>query len=754
MRWDGISSAILLGILIASTFVLVILNNSGLNTVARLTVTTYSTQKPGYRVVTESTVDDNVEDKSGLNVNNGIDSYDADSDKHHDTDSQKDHGADPETHIEPDSRKYNGLNLASEVKPGLVDGKSNVVNVTPSMNVTSVVNSTDLTTPSVDQVAKQKAEEERKHENEEKLSILDPVAMQFHNLSESVTSNETNKVPIIEEEATQAEEKKDGLAIFFILFVIVLATLLVHIIIVTEFHYMPESLAIVLLGAVIGFLLSYSKWDWREVETFNPNFFFLVLLPPIIFESGYNLNKGNFFSNIIPILTFAIIGTALSAFVMGFGVWFLGYAGIIYKLTAVESFAFGSMISAVDPVITLAIFQALKVDAQLYMLAFGESMLNDAVAIVLASTALEMNSPHVIDLSSADMVNFAFTRFMAMFFVSALLGAGVGFISALLFKHVHLRRTPSLELALLIVFAYLPYGMAEALSLSGIMAILFCAITMSQYTHFNISPITQLTMQQTFRTLSFVAETSTFAYLGLALFTIKLVFQPIFLVWSVILLFVSRAASIFPLSYIVNRCSNRRISMKNQMIMWFSGMRGAVAFALALHMQIDDPETKRMILTSTLFIVLFTVVFMGGSALPFIKFLNKFYPEEAQKSLKKKSRKQRTEKRQKKMNKVVLSKTNEMAMMDQSEFTTEGDESDGYRSDANPENFFTRLNERLVKPLFVRRVTYQERQENRARFQHLASELMKRPNRPSQTSSDEEEYYLPTKSSRRPLIPM
>jgi len=83
-----------------------------------------------------------------------------------------------------------------------------------------------------------------------------------------------------------------------------------------------------------------------------------------------------------------------------------------------------------------------------------------------------------------------------------------------------LRRTPSLELALLLMFAYLPYGFAESISLSGffkyfflikknfnlgIMAILFCAIIMSQYTHLNISPITQITFQQTFRTISFVA---------------------------------------------------------------------------------------------------------------------------------------------------------------------------------------------------------------------------------------------------------
>lgn len=57
----------------------------------------------------------------------------------------------------------------------------------------------------------------------------------------------------------------------------------------------------------------------------------------------------------------------------------------MYQLDLVESFAFGSLISAVDPVATLAIFQAIEVDQVLYMLVFGESVLNDAVAIVLTT---------------------------------------------------------------------------------------------------------------------------------------------------------------------------------------------------------------------------------------------------------------------------------------------------------------------------------------------------------------------------------
>lgn len=67
--------------------------------------------------------------------------------------------------------------------------------------------------------------------------------------------------------------------------------------------------------------------------------------------------------------------------------WFdtLLQAEVVYKLSWIESFAFGSLISAVDPVATLAIFHALDVDPILYMLVFGESVLNDAVSIVLTT---------------------------------------------------------------------------------------------------------------------------------------------------------------------------------------------------------------------------------------------------------------------------------------------------------------------------------------------------------------------------------
>uniref|UniRef100_A0A8R1Y1W8 Sodium/hydrogen exchanger n=1 Tax=Onchocerca volvulus TaxID=6282 RepID=A0A8R1Y1W8_ONCVO len=596
----------------------------------------------------------------------------------------------------------------------------------------------------------------------ESIEILSKLALVA--VFSDIIDNRTTKPPIlsIDERSENVEEKKSSMAIFFILMVIAVSTLVVHMLIVSKLYFIPESLAIVILGefllniviihykisystvellrqrielliflilfymrkfigAVIGLILSYSKRDWTEVETFSSNIFFLVLLPPIIFENGYNLHKSDFFTNMFPILSFATLGTVISALTIGLALYILGQADLIYKMTIAESFVFGSMISAVDPVATLAIFQALNVERMLYMLVFGESMLNDAVAIVLTSTSLEMSFQNITSSTSGSLFFRVISRFTYIFLISALLGAFVGFLSALLFKYVDLRKTPSLEFALLLIFAYLPYGLAEAISLSGIMAILFCSITMSQYTHFNISPITQITMQQTFRTLAFVAETCTFAYLGLALFTIKLQFQPMFVLWSILLCFIGRAFNVFPLAYITNKCRRPQISMKNQFIMWYS-MRGAVAFALALHISIENEETKRVLLTTTLFIVLFTIIFLGGTTLPVLHMLSNAFPD----------RKQRRNIGMRISNDgdksaVLLSKTQEMFIFDQSEhLTSDTEEIDKvkiYEEDTY-KGIAYKFNELFVRPLFVRRYTLQELHENRINMHRITSKIL------------------------------
>lgn len=523
------------------------------------------------------------------------------------------------------------------------------------------------------------------------------------------------------EKGSAEEEHHSSLTIFFILLVIAICILLVHTLIHTHFHYLPESVVIVLIGALIGLTLKIFKFgNWRSEETFSPTVFFIVLLPPIIFESGYNLHKGNFFQNIGSIMVFAIFGTVISAVFIGGGVYLLGKAEVAYELNMVESFAFGSLISAVDPVATLAIFHALDVDPVLYMLVFGESVLNDAVSIVLTNTVLEFADPTVVFKSQAAAFFYAMGRFCVMFFASAAIGTVIGLLSAILLKSIDLRKTPSLEFGMMLVFSYLPYGLAEGIHLSGIMAILFCGIVMSHYTHLNLSPVTQITVQQTFRTVAFIAETCVFAYLGMALFSFHLNVKPSFVIWSIVLCLGGRAINIFPLCFLVNFFREHKITRNMQFIMWFSGLRGAIAFALSLHMEFSA-EKRYILVTTTLIIVLFTIMCLGGATMPIMKLL-------------------KAEKRKKIRSEISLSKTKEMGDTVDSEHLSELTEEEYEINFVKPHlRGFLRLDVKYLIPFFTRRFTQQEVREGRNQMDNLTNKWYKEVRAaPSESESDEE----------------
>merc|ERR1719233_2433919 len=252
----------------------------------------------------------------------------------------------------------------------------------------------------------------------------------------------------------------------------------------------------------------------------------------------------------------------ISALVVGGCVFLLGLADVVYKLDFIQSFAFGSLISAVDPVATLAIFQALDVDPVLNMLVFGESILNDAVAIVLTTTIIESSGPDMQDIGVFSQIGGGITRFFGVFFGSAAIGTLVAMTSALVLKQIDLYTNPSLEFALMLCFIYTPYALAEGVHLSGIMAILFCGVVMSHYTHYNMSPITQITMQQTMRTLAFVSESSIFIYLGLGIFSFPHRVELSLVVWSLVLILVGRALNIFPLSLLCNKFRSHQITKR------------------------------------------------------------------------------------------------------------------------------------------------------------------------------------------------
>jgi len=446
-----------------------------------------------------------------------------------------------------------------------------------------------------------------------------------------VNDSDTNVTPVavtptpatvkaVEPVSGTALEKQSSFAIFFIICVLFFSIILVYLLIKFHFHYLPESIGIVFLGAIIGGIFQILNYlelaDFQEEEMLSPTIFFLVMLPPIIFESGYSLHKGNFFANIGSICTYAVFGTAISAITIGSGLFVLGIADVVYPFTLRESLSFGALISAVDPVATLAIFSSIDVHPTLYMLVFGESVLNDAVAIVMCDSVINFDDT----TSTAAAIGVGVGSFLLKFIVSSLIGVVFALALAVILKYVHLNRVPSLEFCTVGLFAYGPYFLADGLNYSGIMAILASGIVMSHYAHFNLSPVTQITVQQTFRTFAFLAESCVFAYLGMAIFSFSHSFKPAFVIWTLILCLVGRAINIFPISVVVNKFREHQIDFKKQFIMWFSGLRGAIAFALAIHLPFPN-DKRRVIVSTTLVIVLFSILFFGGSTMPLMNLL-------------------------------------------------------------------------------------------------------------------------------------
>lgn len=290
-----------------------------------------------------------------------------------------------------------------------------------------------------------------------------------------------------------------------------------------------------------------------------------------------------------------------------------GLIGHVDQDNPMEALLFGALISAVDPVATLSIMGSpeLQCDALLYSLVFGESVLNDAVAIVLFKTFHKYYSQEVI--LDGSVIAAALFSFITMTVLSILVGVGLGLLVSYIYKHTHISEFPKLEASLLYLFCYLCYATAEVFGLSGIMALFFNGLVLSHYNSYNLSSTAQTTTEQFFATVAVTMESIVFLYMGLSVFTGRFEnWDIMFSLLGILFCLIARALNIFPLSLIANCCRRKgenRISLKAQCVLWFAGLRGAIAFALSMNMPGPNSDSYA---SATLFICMFTTIVCGG----------------------------------------------------------------------------------------------------------------------------------------------
>nr|XP_054496752.1 sodium/hydrogen exchanger 5 isoform X1 [Agelaius phoeniceus] len=382
----------------------------------------------------------------------------------------------------------------------------------------------------------------------------------------------------------------------------------------------PESCLLILLGLGLGgIVLAVAKKAEYQLE---PNMFFLFLLPPIVLDSGYFMPSRLFFDNIGAILTYAVVGTLWNSFATGTALWGLHRAGLMdpgVEAGLMDFLLFGSLISAVDPVAVLAVFEEVHVNETLFIIVFGESLLNDAVTVVLYKV---FNS--FVELGPAHIHATDYVKGVASFFLVSLGGTAVGLLFAFLLALItrFTKRVRIIEPLFVFLLAYVAYLAAEMVSLSAILAVTFCGICCKKYVEANISQKSRTTVKYTMKTLASSSETIIFMFLGIsAVDTSKWTWDTALVLGTLFFILLFRAVGVVLQTYVLNRFRLIPLDRIDQVVMSYGGLRGAVAFALVILLDREKVKAKDYFVATTIVVVFFTVIVQGLTIKPLVTWL-------------------------------------------------------------------------------------------------------------------------------------
>jgi NhaP-type Na+/H+ or K+/H+ antiporter len=248
-------------------------------------------------------------------------------------------------------------------------------------------------------------------------------------------------------------------------------------------HWLPEAGGCIIVGAVIGGLLQALPIVDVDKFEFDEDFFLSILLPPIIFDAALSVSKTEFRKRKFPIVMFAVIGTILCTFFTGYIVHYgSSWMSSVSTIPVLDSLVFGALISSIDPVAILSVLSSLNMGQKdtIFILIFGESLLNDGVAITMFNALVREYQGGTSTIGS--------NTILLVLAQSLLVGSGsilIGTVSGLLcISYFYLLKgflAPVVEVFSFFLWAVVPYYIADALDLSGIVAIVAMGFFMDLY---------------------------------------------------------------------------------------------------------------------------------------------------------------------------------------------------------------------------------------------------------------------------------
>uniref|UniRef100_A0A1A7X0R6 Sodium/hydrogen exchanger n=3 Tax=Iconisemion striatum TaxID=60296 RepID=A0A1A7X0R6_9TELE len=390
----------------------------------------------------------------------------------------------------------------------------------------------------------------------------------------------------------------------------------------------PESCLLIVVGLLVGGLIKLAREEVPPV--LDSKLFFLCLLPPIILDAGYFLPIRPFMENLGTILIFAVIGTLWNAFFIGgllYGICQISNSELV-TIGILPCLLFGSIISAVDPVAVLAVFEEIHINELLHILVFGESLLNDAVTVVLYHLFEEFSVDGSVTVLDGIL---GVISFLVVALGGVLFGAIYGFLAA--FTSRFTSHTRVIEPLFAFLYSYMAYLSAEVFHLSGIMALIACGAVMRPYVEANISHKSHTTIKYFLKMWSSVSETLIFIFLGVATVDGRHSWNWIFVIMTVILCLVARVIGVVGLTFVINKFRIVKLTTKDQFIIAYGGLRGAIAFSLGFLLKEDHFPMRDMFLTAIITVIFFTVFVQGMTIKPLVELLAVKKKQEAKRSI-------------------------------------------------------------------------------------------------------------------------
>jgi CPA1 family monovalent cation:H+ antiporter len=360
---------------------------------------------------------------------------------------------------------------------------------------------------------------------------------------------------------------------------------------------LPYTVGLVLAGMALYFFHAHIKWHLSK------DLIFSVFLPPLVFEAALFIHWRDFRKELPVVTLLATVGVVLAATVTALGMRY----GLSWDWGS--AIVFGTLIAATDPVSVIATFKKSKVHGRLRMLIESESLLNDgtaAVAFVAVLGVLSGGQATVLSISGGLFVTIV---------GSVLIGGTVAYLFMLLAG-----RTPDylVEITFTTLAAYGSFFVAEHFHCSGVLAALTAGLVVGNFRKSgSISAAGRHALGPFWEYLAFVANSLIFLLIGAqeAQQHFEGLWVPVLL--AIVLVTLGRAAAIYPLCALFSR-TRLKVDRPLQHVLFWGGLRGALALALALALPDTLPQ-QNAIVSITFAVVAFSVFAQGLTITPLMR---------------------------------------------------------------------------------------------------------------------------------------